>query len=45
MIQYKCNNPKCKIYNMNFRGGAEDTECPMCGSRDVVIVNMEVGHD
>lgn len=38
LIRYQCNNNKC--YADYFRGGTEDTECPICGSKNITIVDF-----
>ena len=40
LIRYRCNNKNCVVDF--FRGGAEDTECPVCQSRNVTIVEFGV---
>lgn len=40
MIRYHCNNPSCECDF--FRGGADEA-CPICGTKDVTIVETNVG--
>jgi len=35
MLRFFCKNCQSK-----FRGGAEDTECPVCGSRQITIIGV-----
>ena len=42
LTRYMCNNPDCEIYQMYFRGDANE-KCPVCGTSDVIVVKRGVG--
>jgi len=41
MIRYRCLNEECIC--TYFRGGSEDTACPVCNSRKIIVVELGVG--
>jgi len=40
LIRYKCRNKDC-VCDF-FRGGGGETECPICGGKDISIEELDV---